>query len=252
MKCRNCYIPNREIPDMDAGWLYGILERLPRRTRIRIAGAEPTVRRDLPSLVSGIRRRGHLPVLLTNGLRLTNRTLLASLKAAGLRTVHLSCNGGTSDALYEAIDEMRCARKKLVALGNLVSERMFITVGMILVRGVNESEVRPFWDHLRALGGVREVHFRSVGSMGRYMKVEPLSLREMVGLIRRALGAGAAPAAGLIEEDSNNHDFMHGGVRINVTQWPDLGSAWRGRLTPDGFVEPCFEHLILNAAQGGY
>ena len=22
MKCRNCYIPNRQVPDMDAAWLY--------------------------------------------------------------------------------------------------------------------------------------------------------------------------------------------------------------------------------------
>ncbi|TNF33602.1 MAG: hypothetical protein EP312_08685, partial [Gammaproteobacteria bacterium] len=42
MECPNCYIPNRDIPDMDAEWLYGILARLPRRTRIRLVGAEPT------------------------------------------------------------------------------------------------------------------------------------------------------------------------------------------------------------------
>ena len=41
MACRNCYIPNRDVPDMDADWLMSILQRLPRRTLIRLVGAEP-------------------------------------------------------------------------------------------------------------------------------------------------------------------------------------------------------------------
>ena len=39
MACRNCYIPNRTIPDLDKDWLFLMLARLPRRTRIRLVGA---------------------------------------------------------------------------------------------------------------------------------------------------------------------------------------------------------------------
>jgi hypothetical protein len=44
--------------------------------------------------------------------------------------------------------------------------------------------------------------------------------------------------------------MMLSGKRVQLTQWPDLGSVQRGRITPDGTIEPCFEHLIAN--QGGY
>src|SRR5687768_415169 len=70
MACSNCYIPVRDLPDLPVDWLYGILARLPRRTRIRLVGAEPTMREDLPQIIAQVRRLGHLPVVLSNGLKL--------------------------------------------------------------------------------------------------------------------------------------------------------------------------------------
>ena len=81
MACKNCYIPNRDVPDMDVDWLAGILARLPRRARIRLAGAEPTMRADLPDIIRTVRRLGHTPLLLTNGLRISHRKYVRSLKA---------------------------------------------------------------------------------------------------------------------------------------------------------------------------
>ena len=52
MACANCYIPNRDVPDMDVGRLRGLLDELPRRTEIRLVGAEPTMRRDLPEIIA--------------------------------------------------------------------------------------------------------------------------------------------------------------------------------------------------------
>jgi molybdenum cofactor biosynthesis enzyme MoaA len=166
MVCRNCYIPNRDIPDLDTEWLYGILRRLPRRTRIRLVGAEPTVRRDLPEIIRTVRRLRHLPVLMTNGLKLRKAAYVRELRAAGMRTVHLSMNGGIDDDLYLAIDEMRCAGAKRAALDNLCDAGVYVTVGMILVPGVNVAHVRDFWRHLAARPHAREIHFRSVGEMG--------------------------------------------------------------------------------------
>ena len=35
-----------------------------------------------------------------------------------------------------------------------------------------------------------------------------------------------------------------------MTEWPDLGSTRRGRLTPEGLIAPFMEHIIAN--DGGY
>jgi len=49
MACANCYIPNRDVPDLDAEWILRMLARLPPRRNIQLVGAEPTLRSDLPS-----------------------------------------------------------------------------------------------------------------------------------------------------------------------------------------------------------
>jgi len=251
MTCRNCYIPNRDIPDLDPQWLYSILRRLPRRTRIRLVGAEPTVRKDLPQIIAEVRRLGHLPVLMTNGLRLKKAEYVRELKSAGLRTVYLSMNGGIDDDLYLAIDDLRCAADKRAALDNLCNARMFITVGMILVAGTNLHHLRDFWRHLAARPQAREIHFRSVGEMGRYIETPALGLGAMFDAVLDALGV--APSGVRIEyRDARNCDFWFAGRKFVVTQWPDLGNRWRGRLTPGGMLEPFFEHVIANASRGGY
>ena len=251
MACRNCYIPNRDIPDMPADWLYAILARLPRRTRIRLVGAEPTVRNDLPQIIARVRELRHLPIVLTNGLRMRTRGYVRRLKAAGMRTVHLSMNGGLDDGLYLEIDSMECADAKLAALRNLCAEHVFVTVGMILVRGVNTDHLRDFWRHLKELREVREIHFRNVGAGGRYLETQSFTLAEMRDVVLDALGTDRPPAR-VTYDGTNGCNIWLDGRKLVITQWPELGNRWRGRLTPAGTLEPCFEHMMANAALGGY
>ena len=87
MSCKNCYIPNRNIPDMDIDRLIDCVSRFPKRTMIRIIGAEPTMRKDLPEIITRVKAAGHKVCLLTNGLRLSGITYAKKLKRAGLRHV---------------------------------------------------------------------------------------------------------------------------------------------------------------------
>ncbi len=247
MECRNCYIPVRGLPDLPSDWLYDMLGQLPRRARIRLVGAEPTMREDLPQIIATVRALGHTPILLTNGLKLGRRSYVAQLKAAGLRTLHFSANGGLDDDLYEALDDLRCARRKLLALDNCLAERMNVTIGMILAPGVNEHHVPEFLAYLMARG-VRDIHLRSVGPMGRHMEGEAFSLDALESQLRAALPEGAHPLL-KTSESGSSRDFRFGPVRFQITEWPDLGSTERGRLTPDGFVEPMFESIQANEFQ---
>ena len=248
MACRNCYIPNRTIPDLDAKWLSGIFARLPRGTFIRLVGAEPTMRNDLPDLIRDVRAHGHHPVILTNGLKLADRAYVRILKDAGLRVVYLSMNGGFDDDLYEAIDELRCATRKQQAFENLRAEHMYTSIGMILVRGVNEHELPRLFAASRRARNVREFHIRSIGAIGRYMENPPFTLDELFAAFTSAAGADARLQRHARTETS--HDFHFGRMRVQLTVWPDLGSTTRGRLTPEGFIAPAMEHAIAN--EGGY
>jgi molybdenum cofactor biosynthesis enzyme MoaA len=249
MGCRNCYIPNRTVPDLDAAWLSGVLARLPRGTFVRLAGAEATVREDLPQLISDVRRHGHHPVVLTNGLKLADRAYVRELKKAGLDIAYLSMNGAFDDDLYHAVDGMRCAGAKRQAFENLRAEHVFTSIGMILVRGVNEHAAAGLLEAVLAARNVRELHYRSIGAIGRYMKNPPFVLDELLDLFASAVGV-AADSIDRHERTASSHDFKFGRVRVQLTQWPDLGSPTRGRLTPEGRVAPFFEHVIEN--EGGY
>lgn len=249
MACRNCYLPNRSIPDLDAEWLSSILARLPAGREIRLVGAEPTLRRDLPQIIRDVRARDHHPVILTNGLRLADREYVGELKAAGLRVAYLSMNGAFDDDYYAAIDDLRCADKKARAFANLAEHRVTAALGMIVVRGVNEGAMAPLLAAAQAARNVRELHFRSVGSIGRFMSSPPYDLGELAELFTAASGVspGTLSPRGL---SPSSLDFRFGRLRIQLTQWPDLGSEIRGRLTPEGTVAPFFEHVIAN--EGGF
>ncbi|HUR82224.1 MAG TPA: radical SAM protein [Thermoanaerobaculia bacterium] len=245
MTCANCYVPNRNIADLDARWLSSILGRLPAGRFVRLVGGEPTLRDDLPELIRDIRAKGHHPVLVSNGLRLADRAYVRALKEAGLQIAYLSMNGGFDDDLYETIDEMRCADRKRRAFENLRAEHIYTSVGMIVVRGVNESAVAPLLAASMRARNVREFHLRAVGAMGRHMPARPLSIDEMRAVFASAAGIDARSIVAH-ERTPSSFDFRHARMRVQLTTWPDLGSAVRGRLTPEGTVAPFMEHVIAN------
>jgi MoaA/NifB/PqqE/SkfB family radical SAM enzyme len=250
MACRNCYIPNRTIPDMETPWLLSMMARLPRGTFIRFIGAEPTLHPDLPLMIREARRLRLHPVLVTNGLRLADRAYVRELKAAGIQIVSFSFSGGFDDDLYEAIDDLRCASKKLIALDHLRAENLYTALGMIIVRGVNEDEPANVLRYIRENRFVRELHLRSIGAVGRYMtEPAPLTIEELAEVFARNAGV---PRAMLPKVRTASHfEFPFGArLRVQLTEWPELGSTTRGRLTPEGMIEPFFEHLIAN--DGGY
>lgn len=249
MGCHNCYIPNREIPDMDAEWLYDMLARFPTRTRIRLVGAEPTMREDLEAIVARVRRLGHLPILMSNGLKLASRAYANRLKRAGLRTVYLSLNGGSNDDFYEQIDGLRCARSKQTAFDNLCAENFYLSLGMILVRGINETEFLPLYQKSMERRQVYELHVRSIGKMGRHMDSDSFTMEEMVTMCAEAIGLDRKPHLDACAGQTS-YEFKTGRLKVQFTEWPDMGSSTRGRLGPDGRVYPFFEHMLAN--EGGY
>lgn len=243
MACKNCYIPVRDLPDLPVDWLYDILARLPKRTRIRLVGAEPTMREDLPAIIANVRKLGHIPVILSNGLKLGRPSYVKRLREAGLGTVYLSMNGGLRDDLYLEIDELACADRKLLALDNLLAARMHVTTGTIIVPGLNDAHLPEFLSFLIEKG-VRDMHFRSVGEMGNYMRGKSLKLDALESVLRGSIPAGMPLE--LVREEGSSRDFRCGRIGIQLTEWPELGSLERGRIAPNGYVEPMFESILAN------
>ena len=280
MKCKNCYVPNREIPDMDIDKLIDCLSKFPKRASIRIIGAEPTMRSDLPDIISRIKALGHRQILLTNGLRLARAGYVEKLKKAGLTHVYLSLNGADNDDWYETIDEMPCAVKKVKALENLVKNKMIIQTGTIIVRDVNESAPKEMVRLFNQVGLKNVVmRIKNVGQIGRYMNgvEENLKMDDLVELVCSQLNLDKdyvntwrdKPILDTLEPEPNSFMFpadpnsagknLHrSGLWIKLANWdtendsgiPSPNSLRRGRITENFKVAPFFEHVKLN--EGGY
>ena len=280
MKCKNCYVPNREIPDMDIDKLIDCLSKFPKRASIRIIGAEPTMRSDLPDIISRIKALGHRQILLTNGLRLARAGYVEKLKKAGLTHVYLSLNGADNDDWYETIDEMPCAVKKVKALQNLVKNKMIIQTGTIIVRDINETAPKEMVRLFNQVGLKNVVmRIKNVGQIGRYMNgvEENLKMDDLVELVCSQLNLDKdyvntwrdKPILDTLEPEPNSFMFpadpnsagknLHrSGLWIKLANWdtendsgiPSPNSLRRGRITENFKVAPFFEHVKLN--EGGY
>ena len=272
MACHNCYLPNRDIPDMDVDRLEACLAALPQRTNIRLAGAEPTLRRDLPAIIDMVRRTGHRPVLLTNGLRLSRQRYVDALREAGLRHVYISMNGADNDDWYQAIDNLRCADRKVAALRACVNARMILNTGTILYRGVNEGAVARLTKLLDEMAPVHALmRFKNIGALGRYdaaAESRNLRLSDIERLVADVIGVPPAQLSPMrrikqfTEDNSRLFPAVEGtrpgrGLWFKLTNWQsndngqvDAGSFRRGRITQTFQVAPFFEHVKEN--EGAY
>ena len=279
MECANCYIPNRDVPDMDVEKLYAFLNKLPKRIIVRLIGAEPTMRKDLPEMIQRIRKTGNRCTLLTNGLRLAKDNYVKKLKQHGLRHCYLSMNGADNDDYYEQIDEMRCATKKVQALVNLKHNKFVIDTGTIIVKGVNDDVLERML-HLFKKVGVENVmaRLKNVGDIGRSMQDQDnYTMEELIELASKQTGLSVdyinewrhKPIYQNTEPEIDSFIFpmkpeqegklLHkSGIWFKIANWkgdegqtiPLRNNKRRGRLTPEFKVAPFFEHVKMN--EGGY
>ncbi len=264
MECANCYTPNRDVPDLDLDKFYHALAQFPKKTEIRLIGGEPTVRTDLIDIVAKIKELGHRPTMMTNGLMLARPGYARSLVDAGMRSIYISLNGADDDDVYEVMDGVRCADRKLLGWQECVKAKMNVNVGAILQKGVNDHIPGRLLELSNQYGGNSIIRFRNVGQVGRYSleKDQNWTFGQMVGLVCDQFNKDPSWAVKwnrINGCDEKNVIFfpMDETKRmkttwVKITDWspassnfPDPGNNRRGRLTQDFKVAPFFEHVKI-------
>jgi molybdenum cofactor biosynthesis enzyme MoaA len=261
MVCANCYIPNRDIPDMDINKLKECISKFPKRTEIRLIGAEPTLRKDLPEIIKMIRDTGNRPMLNTNGLRLANNDFAKKLSQSGLRSLSLSMNGADYDALYLKTDNMLCAKRKMKALTNCVKNHIFVNINCLIMKGVNEQAISRLIEIAKQFDVKMVLRFRNIAQLGRYTleKEENYSYDELIEIVSGITNVDSDEIKksnnidGYEEEHNVLFQVPNSKVWIKITDWcpndsiiPDPNSKRRGRITEDFKVAPFFEHVKMN------
>ncbi len=284
MTCANCYLPNRTIPDLDVDRLYDALARLPKRTYIRLIGAEPTLRVDLPDIIRQVIRLGHKPSLTTNGLKLGRLDYCQELKDAGLRYVLISMNGADDDTVYRVLDNGKYATLKTRALTNAFRCGFMTDTGSIIAKGINERTIRRQIEVVVACAQKAGIDFRtsspwarispvlrikSIGKIGRYMEGCSYTLPELTALVMKSadIESDHVPSKSIVsglnyvrlKDDGPTSSSLLpvqtplGRIFIRVIDWsiddggvPDPGNRHRGRLTEGFRIAPFFEDVKAN------
>ncbi len=147
---------------------------------IQFSGGEPTVRSDLPKLISMAKEKGfeHVEVN-TNGIMFANSpSFFEECQRAGMDTIYLQFDG-LDDAIYKAVRGIPLLGTKMKVLENARRTGFdSIVLVVTLVRGVNDSQVGAIIDFaLKNSDVVRCVNFQPVSITGRIDKGQREAMR---------------------------------------------------------------------------
>lgn len=211
--------------------------------KFRLTGGEPTIRHDLLEIAAGIARLPGVQTLglSTNGTRL--QALAGPLKEAGISSLNVSLDA-LDAALYRKITggELGLVLNGITAALEAGFARL--KLNCVLMRGVNEQEVRP----LIHFAAEREIPIRFIELMPlsdsevlneeNFLSVEEVRERlmerdELVPLENPSLGCGPA----------RYYRLKGAGATvgfIGAITTPDFcATCNKLRLTADGKIRPC-------------
>ena len=144
-------------------------QRPVRCNAIQLTGGEPTVRSDLPEIVSMAKRIGFEHIQLnTNGINIgRSYSLAASLKDAGVGVVYLSFDGVT-----EATNPKNHRWVPRI-MDNLRRAKLSTVLVPTVIRGVNHHEVGAILDFaVKNVDLIRGINYQPVSLVGRMPREE--------------------------------------------------------------------------------
>ncbi|MFV0348838.1 MAG: radical SAM (seleno)protein TrsS [Halodesulfovibrio sp.] len=136
---------------------------------VQLSGGEPTMRSDLPAIISAAKELFPFVQLNTNGLRIARESGYANaLAEAGLDSVFLQFDGTTND-IYRALRGAPLLADKLRVIHRLGEAGIGVVLVPTVVPGVNADNVGALLRVAAAFSPVvRGVHFQPVSHFGRF------------------------------------------------------------------------------------
>ena len=175
LRCPVCFAQSGETcstPEKSVDELFYIFQFLIQKgcKFIQLSGGEPTVRDDLPEIVSAAKRAGATSVQLnSNGLRLGREPAFTKrLADAGLDFVFMQFDG-IDDRPYTILRGRPLLAEKLEAIRVCGESGVGVTLVPTVVPGINDLQIGAIVKlGIERSPVVRGVHFQPVSYFGRY------------------------------------------------------------------------------------
>lgn len=194
LNCKFCFADSSCNNDEDVSiekirFLYERVLKYSGNCNIQLSGGEPTVRNDLPQIISLGRELGFNFIQVnTNGIRIAqDECYVRELKEAGLASIFLQFDG-TNDSIYKKLRGRELLKLKIKALENCNKYGIGAVLVPTLVPGINVDNIGEIIDFaLENIAAVRGVHFQPVSYFGRIPNIpsdgDRITLPELIDKI---------------------------------------------------------------------
>jgi len=211
--------------------------------RLRITGGEPTIRPDLPALITQLRAVPGIEdiALSTNGVRLPD--LAPALRAAGLDRVNISVDSLRPERIAAIARRDFGFRPERALEASLAAGLEPVKLNMVVMRGVNDDEVVDVAALTQRLAvHVRFIELMPVGEMAHLTDAHIVPSAEVLARVA-TLGPLAEDAGPVRGNGPARYQRLAGapgtiGVITPMTH-TYCGSCNRVRLTADGRLRTC-------------
>ena len=211
--------------------------------RLRITGGEPTIRPDLPALITQLRAVPGIEdiALSTNGVRLPD--LAPALRAAGLDRVNISVDSLRPERIAAIARRDLGFRPERALEASLAAGLEPVKLNMVVMRGVNDDEVVDVAALTQRLAvHVRFIELMPVGEMAHLTDAHIVPSAEVLARVA-TLGPLAEDAGPVRGNGPARYQRLAGapgtiGVITPMTH-TYCGSCNRVRLTADGRLRTC-------------
>ncbi len=206
---------------------------------IRLTGGEPTVRANLPRLISQLSGLGADLAMTTNGATLRNSA--EELRSAGLRRINISLDTLHADR-FEQMTRRNELANVLAGIDAAVAAGFSpVKINTVIERGVNDDEIvdlARFGRERRV--EVRFIEFMPLDASGHWANDRVVGQDEIVERISEVFPLEQMPARGAAPADRWRYLDGAGtvGVIPSVTK-PFCGDCDRVRLTAEGQFRTC-------------
>ena len=137
---------------------------------LQLSGGEPTLREDLPDIISMAKQMGFPHVQVnTHGLRLADDVeYLKRLRDSGVDLIYLQFDG-TTDEVYQRIRGASLFEQKVKTIENCMQEKVGVQLVPTIIPGVNDHQIGDIVRFaVKYIPVVKGVHFQPVSYFGRY------------------------------------------------------------------------------------
>ena len=218
LNCPHCYHqPDNKATDVPIATLIEQINKLPKECpNIMLAGAEPTVRKDIFEVVKAITEQCNKRVLvLTNGVKLADEDFVIGLKQAGVVRVSI----GLNHPEYQGII---VHKKQLTGIANAVKHKLHIEY--IGYTCEHDGQLNYILDEIQTLHkATDQIRIRFGSKIGR-VPDEPLrTLSDNYKQLLDVANNKGYVVQSLEGDDNIYHKMIKvGDAKVRLIQWPDV------------------------------